>query len=316
MTNMISIAMATYNGEKYIREQLDSILAQTYQNFEFIVCDDCSTDSTVQILREYEARERRIRVFVNEQNLGYKKNFEKAAGLCNGEYIAFSDQDDIWLPDHIERLLSIIGSHDIACGNALMTDSCGNLTGKRLNEVDGFSFFNPEKILFRTLLYGSPFQGASMLVKSAFVKKTLPYPDGISAHDTWMVCCSCFENGIVYTFDVITKYRQHGSNVTFFQHNKRKGNVFVKTILIIRRFFFGLETDRFRYCEEIASLYGTEREPFDEIYKTVTNMGSGCFGIREVIFFWKNYEWIMTQKGHRGFLKRLVAWNTWRRKRI
>lgn len=71
---MISVAMATYNGERFLHEQIDSILAQTHQNFELVICDDCSTDGTAGILREYEAQDSRIRVYVNESNLGFKKN--------------------------------------------------------------------------------------------------------------------------------------------------------------------------------------------------------------------------------------------------
>ncbi|WP_296023787.1 glycosyltransferase [uncultured Treponema sp.] len=137
MSIKVSIALASYNGEKYIREQLDSILSQTVKDFELIVCDDCSKDSTLQILREYERKDRRIKIFENEQNLGFKKNFEKAILLCSGEYIALSDQDDIWTKDHLEKLFSIIGKHSLACGNALMVDENGKSLGKNLNEVDG-----------------------------------------------------------------------------------------------------------------------------------------------------------------------------------
>lgn len=75
---MISIAMATYNGEKYLREQIDSILNQTIQDFELIVCDDCSTDTTWNILLDYQSQDKRIKCYRNEENLGFKKNFEKA----------------------------------------------------------------------------------------------------------------------------------------------------------------------------------------------------------------------------------------------
>ena len=94
---LISIAMTSYNGEKYIREQLDSILTQTYGNFELIICDDRSKDSTVEIIKDYCIKDSRIKLYVNEKNLGFKKNFEKAISLCKGEYIALSDQDDIYV---------------------------------------------------------------------------------------------------------------------------------------------------------------------------------------------------------------------------
>ena len=129
---MISIAMATYNGEKYLREQIDSILNQTIQDFELIVCDDCSTDTTWNILQDYQSQDRRIKCYRNEENLGFKKNFEKAIGLCTGEYIALSDQDDIWLPEHLEKLVNIIGNADLACGTELLFSDTTNKMMEKL----------------------------------------------------------------------------------------------------------------------------------------------------------------------------------------
>src|ERR1700744_3577317 len=95
---LISVALCTYNGEKYIKEQLDSIINQTYTCIEVIIVDDGSTDSTYDIISDYALRDNRIKCFKNETNLGFNKNFEKAVSLTSGEYIAISDQDDIWLP--------------------------------------------------------------------------------------------------------------------------------------------------------------------------------------------------------------------------
>ena len=102
---MISVAMTTYNGEKYLKEQIDSILSQSEKDIELIICDDCSTDNTNKILSDYTEKDKRVHVYKNELNLGYVKNFEKAISLCSGDYIALSDQDDIWLPEHLSVLL-------------------------------------------------------------------------------------------------------------------------------------------------------------------------------------------------------------------
>ena len=137
---MISIAMATYNGEKYLREQLDSILSQTITDWELIVCDDCSKDTTVGILKSYQRKDGRVKIFVNEKNLGFKKNFEKAIGLCSGDYIALADQDDIWHDNHLEVLLGLIGEVSLSCGNARLMTSDSVVTEKKLNEVDNLLF--------------------------------------------------------------------------------------------------------------------------------------------------------------------------------
>ena len=173
---MISIAMATYNGEKYLREQLDSILSQTITDWELIVCDDCSKDTTVGILKSYQRKDGRVKIFVNEKNLGFKKNFEKAIGLCSGDYIALADQDDIWHDNHLEVLLGLIGEVSLSCGNARLMTSDSVVTEKKLNEVDNLLFIpiEKEKLLYRIVFISDPFQGASMLIRKEFLSKILP----------------------------------------------------------------------------------------------------------------------------------------------
>ena len=124
---MISIAMATYNGEEILEKQLDSILLQTIQDFEIVVCDDQSKDSTWNILEQYAKRDKRFHIYRNEKNLGFKKNFEKAIGLTQGDYIALCDQDDIWYPRHLEILLNNIGNNMLCIGNCDMIDENGNV---------------------------------------------------------------------------------------------------------------------------------------------------------------------------------------------
>lgn len=102
---MISVCMATYNGEKYIHEQMSSILPQLCDLDEIIVCDDASVDKTVAILESF--CDNRIKLFRNSSNLGHVKNFEKAISLANGEYIFLSDQDDIWEPNKIKKTIDV-----------------------------------------------------------------------------------------------------------------------------------------------------------------------------------------------------------------
>ncbi len=110
---LVSIAMTTYNGEKYLSAQLDSILNQTYKNLEIIICDDCSTDDTRQILTNYSKKDSRIKLFFNDKNLGYSKNFQKAISLCTGNFISLSDQDDIWIPEKISLGINNIQNYDL-----------------------------------------------------------------------------------------------------------------------------------------------------------------------------------------------------------
>jgi len=99
----IDVLMATYNGEKYIKEQIESILNQTYKNIHLIISDDGSKDNTVQILKEYENKDKRVTVYVQKQNLGYIKNFEFLLTKIENDIYMLSDQDDVWKVDKIEN---------------------------------------------------------------------------------------------------------------------------------------------------------------------------------------------------------------------
>lgn len=103
---LVSVLMTSYNREKFLAEAIESVLASTYSNFELIILDDCSTDTTVEIAKSYQKSDNRILVFVNENNLGQFPNRNKAITLAKGEYVLFADSDDTILPDGIERLVN------------------------------------------------------------------------------------------------------------------------------------------------------------------------------------------------------------------
>ena len=126
----VSIALCTYNGEKFIREQIESYLTQTVLPDEIIVCDDGSSDDTVSIVRQYlEANEGiKWRLIQNEKTLGTNKNFEKAVGFCSGDFIFFSDQDDIWRNEKIEQTISFFNKNrecEAIFSNAILIDENG-----------------------------------------------------------------------------------------------------------------------------------------------------------------------------------------------
>lgn len=308
---MISIAVATYNGEKYICEQIDSILAQTVQDFELIVCDDCSTDGTVEILNKYAEKDGRIKIFVNEMNLGFKKNFEKAIRLCSGEYIALSDQDDIWLPKHLEKLIDIIGDADIACGNARLVDKDGIPTGQLLNETCNFYALYEEHLLYRLLCNSGLFQGASMLIKKKFLMDSavLPLSEGVLYHDAWFAACACLRRGIQYTFDVITLYRQHEKNAS---GTKKRWSYFSA---LFKTFFFqtsDYKTDRFEYIKEMKnrfSLSETQEKILEEC-RIFLQLNNRKLSFREKLkclsWYWKMYKYIFTSKTNKYRLSRTI----------
>lgn len=211
---MISIALASYNGSKYIREQLDSILSQTYQNFELIICDDCSTDNTWQILEEYAQKNSRIKIFKNEKNLGFKKNFEKAISLCSGEYIATSDQDDIWTNNHLTVLLETIKDGMASAGEALLVNAEGYSMNRYMTkDVSGYEIDVPTTRKLSHLLFcTNPFSGAVCLFKKEVFEIALPIPNGIDFQDTWFTACALCMGDLYFNNTVITKHRLHENN--------------------------------------------------------------------------------------------------------
>ena len=116
MKDKISIAMTTFNGERYLREQLDSLYFQTLLPDEIVVVDDCSVDNTKEILEEYHKKKGLI-YYINESNVGVNKNFEKAISLCSGDYIALCDQDDVWFKNKIEQTRRMMQEMEQESGN-------------------------------------------------------------------------------------------------------------------------------------------------------------------------------------------------------
>lgn len=302
--------MTTYNGEKYLKEQLDSILTQTYTDFELVICDDCSKDKTHEILNEYSKKDNRIKIYFNEENLGFKKNFEKAISLSSGEYIALSDQDDVWTNNHLEVLYNLIGDYDIACGNAILIDEKNNSLNLKLNESDGLFCFQNENLLYRLLVHTACFQGSSMLINKRIFQKALPIPQNVLYHDAWFSVCACLNKGINYTFEVINHYRQHNSQITF--HQKQS------YIQKIKDFFSRLQkketyfTDRFAYIDAIKERFSLSTEQskiIEDCYK-IQLMKSKKINffkrLKVILIYSKHYREIYTQKNNKYKFSRIL----------
>jgi glycosyltransferase involved in cell wall biosynthesis len=211
---LVSIAMATYNGQQYLREQLDSIYAQTYPNIEVIVCDDCSTDDTVRILEAYRDS-KGLRFSINEKNLGFVKNFERVIAMCSGEYIALADQDDIWMPKKLETLLDKICGYSLACSDAVLIDGEGRRFADSFiryagNEPGRAKEGNP----FVRLLFGNFVTGCTTLMHRDVIEKAHPIPKGVRYHDWWYAVIASTLRGVVFTPEALVCYRQHARNDT------------------------------------------------------------------------------------------------------
>lgn len=263
---LISIAMTTYNGELFIREQLDSIISQTYENLEIIICDDCSTDSTRDILNEYKIIDNRIKLFFNDVNLGFNENFNKAISLCNGDYIALSDQDDIWDSNKIQREYDVFKNNkiDFVCSNSRMIDDNGLKMGYTMKEACKYNWIPYSKnMLFRRLVFFNIVQGSTILASSKFLKSVPKCPADFPYYDWWYALYSCSLDGFYYYDECTLSYRQHSSNVTDNSKKEFKEELSIKTL--------NVESYE-KYCQGIDSFVNRiilicNTIPFDEVQK-------------------------------------------------
>ena len=214
---IVSIAMASYNGERFITEQLDSILNQSYHNIELVIVDDCSKDETISIIKRYQEKFSNIKLFQNEMNSGVTKTFERAIQESKGEFIAISDQDDIWELNKIEILMNEIGFFDAVYSNSLLVDAHGNSLNKSFTTI----------MNMKTYTCGAPFllsnsvPGHTILMKKNFVEKILPFPKDM-LFDLWIGFCAAGNNGIKFVDKTLVKYRQHESNTIGTRDSKNK----------------------------------------------------------------------------------------------
>ncbi len=202
---LVSVALCTYNGERYLREQLDSILAQRDVRLEVVAVDDASQDGTLALLRDYAARDGRVRVESNPHNLGPLRSFERAIALCTGEFIAPSDQDDIWDADKLSVLLAAIGDADLAYCDSEYIDGDGRRSGRRISG-DRAMMHGRKPLQF---VFANSVSGHACVLRRSLFEAALPFPDGVF-HDWWLALCAAAGRGVAYVDRTLVQYRRHG----------------------------------------------------------------------------------------------------------
>jgi glycosyltransferase involved in cell wall biosynthesis len=206
---LVSIALCTYNGADNLEAQLDTLVNQTYEIKEIIIVDDCSSDSTLQIIERYQRNFPFVKVFKNEFNLGYIKNFERAISFCSGEYIALADQDDIWHLDKIKLMVDNIGQHALIYHDSQFVDERGNLLPKKLSEVlKMYEGNQPHFFIFNNCI-----SGHSLLFNRRLLKDVIPF-DKRYFHDKYISLIASERGGIKYLDYPLVRYRQHAGSIT------------------------------------------------------------------------------------------------------
>lgn len=215
----LSIALCTYNGERFLSEQLNSLNMQSRLPDELVVCDDGSSDRTLDILKRFsEHAHFPVYIHQNRARLGPSKNFEQAVSFCKGDVIALCDQDDVWLPGKLKYSLQYLSCSTEAhavFSDGLVVDPVLNSLGYTLWDRMGFNQNEQQKVLngdaLEVLLKHFTVTGSALTIKRRLLEYALPIPEGWM-HDAWIAIIAAAMGGLGLIPDELLLYRQHGNN--------------------------------------------------------------------------------------------------------
>ena len=297
----IDILMPTYNGRLYLRKQLDSILNQTFSDFRLIVSDDASTDSTLEILKEYEKKDRRIEIYGHQKNIGVSANVEFLIGKVRSEYFMFSDQDDVWEPDKIEKTFNKMKETD---SDLVYTDL--EVTNSRLKTIAPSywklkEFENKIKNYnnFESLYLNNYITGCTMLMKSKWINEFLPFPKGSKyiLYDYWIALVISQSGKMAYVDEPTIKYRQHKKN----QVGSKTKSEELESLDEIRNLFLDVKIDHFKTFiqnekifenEEIRKLNYRALEYFEKL-KSVNKFNFSNWGLFFKLYKYEEFSYKM-----------------------
>lgn len=203
---MISVCIPTYNGEKYLREQLDSILNQLGEEDEVIISDDSSKDGTISILESYQ--DSRIHILRNNNFKSPTFNLENALKYAKGDYIFMADQDDIWLENKVKLMIDALQEYDLVVSDAIVINKNKDIITK--------SFFKQRDSgggYWRNLRRNS-FVGCCMAFRKECLSYVLPFPERIAMHDMWIGLCVELYGQTLFLPEKLIYYRRHDNNAS------------------------------------------------------------------------------------------------------
>lgn len=224
---MISVCMATYNGEKYIREQVDSILSQLGKNDELIISDDISTDNTVGVIQAMN--DNRIKLYYHKKDRGFVRNFENSLSKAKGDIIFLSDQDDIWMPNKVEVTMKVLEHCDFVVSDCITINEKQEIISS--SRIEDYNI----KTGFWRLMFRTRYLGCCMAFRRSVLEAALPFPRNayLMEHDLWLASVAeCyFKTELIH--NPLIKYRRHGNNVS----SGGEGNGYPFHIKVYRRLY-------------------------------------------------------------------------------
>lgn len=202
---MISVCIATYNGEEYIEEQINSILGQLKNNDEIIISDDSSTDNTLDVIKSFN--DERIKIFPNNKFHSPIYNFENALKQVQGDYIFLSDQDDIWLDNKVAKMVEALKQYSLVVSDCYVVDKDCNIIR------DSFFTKKPTPGILKNIIKNN-YIGCCMALRREVLTKALPFPKQIAMHDIWLGLCGSLYYKAIFIPDKLILYRRHGNNAS------------------------------------------------------------------------------------------------------
>ena len=288
MKPLISIVLASYHGEKYLRPQLDSLLAQDYPSLEFVCVDDASSDESWAILQAYQAKDPRLTILQQSANQGYIATFEKGIRAATGDLIALADQDDIWVPNKISKLFDALGQASLVYSDSELIDAHGEKMGQKMSQIKKqIAYDSPLMYTF-----GAWAPGHSMLFKRDILDTALPFSNYVT-HDYLLGFAATCHEGIHYLPIPLVQYRQHETNAIGADLKKSK-----KT-------YKSRQERNHRICERVKILAdrcpdSAEKKIFERLYRHFS--GSSLFDrIQRVALVFKHRHTMLAYKGKSVF---------------
>ena len=254
----IDILMATYNGETYLKEQIESILNQTHKDFRLLISDDCSKDSTRKILSKYAKKDKRIKIYKQEKNLGYVKNFEFLLSKVENEYYMFSDQDDVWLPDKVKKSLETLieTNSDLAFSDLVVVDEKLDVIKDSFLDFCGLLDRSKKKQNYDTYYLYNSIAGCTIIGRKYMRDKIIPMPENskLVIHDYWMGLMAASYGKIAYIDRKDILYRQHDNNCVGYGGKNAK----VLTKKELRKKIIDEQTEKFQVLNELKDRFPKE----------------------------------------------------------
>lgn len=204
---MISVCIATYNGEMFIREQIDSILRQLSSDDEIIVSDDGSTDDTISIINSID--DKRIRIIEGPRKHSPTHNFECAMKEAKGDYIFLADQDDVWKPNKVEVCIEWLQEYDCVVSDATVTDKGLNTLYPSL-----YAIIQVRQGRIYNTVWKNGYTGCCMAFRRNILEASLPFPKNIPMHDIWIGNVAAYKYNVKFISDKLVLFRRHEDTIS------------------------------------------------------------------------------------------------------